>query len=150
LSTMISPGMLLRVDAPPLPYWRFFNLTRQNDLETAAILPHRQKRRDGGDMLSLLIAARDEEGSPPDQDELVGHTGVIFAAGHETSTNALAWTLLFLSQHPAIARDLDDELATLKGEPPTVQDLPRLTLLDGVVKESMRVLPPVPLHPRIV
>jgi cytochrome P450 len=150
LATMISPGMLLRVDAPPLPYWRFLNLTQQIDLETAAILRDRKKRGDGGDMLSMLIAARDEDGSALDEDELVGHTGVIFAAGHETSTNALAWTLLFLSQHPTIARDLDDELAALKGEPPTVDDLARLTLLDGVVKESMRVLPPVPLHPRIV
>jgi cytochrome P450 len=98
----------------------------------------------------MLLAARDEDGSALDEDELVGHTGVIFAAGHETSTNALAWTLLLLSQHPDVARDLDDELATLGGAPPTVEDLSRLTLLDGVVKESMRLLPPVPLHPRVV
>jgi cytochrome P450 len=101
-------------------------------------------------MLSMLIAARDEEGRPLDEDELVGHTGVIFAAGHETSTNALAWTLLLLSQHPGVLRDLDDELASLGGGAPGVDDLANLTLLDGVVKESMRLLPPVPLHPRIV
>jgi cytochrome P450 len=150
LSTMTSPGMLFQVDVPFSPYWRFLNLTRQIDAQTAAILRDRKKRGDGADMLSMLIAARDEDGSALDEDELIGHTGVIFAAGHETSTNALAWTLLFLSQHPEILRDLDDEIATLRGAPPTVEDLARLTLLDGVVKESMRLLPPVPLHPRIV
>jgi cytochrome P450 len=148
--TMISPGMLVRSDLPPLPYWRFVNLTREIDERTAAILRDRRARGDGADMLSMLIAARDEDGSALDEDELVGHTGVIFAAGHETSTNALAWTLLLLSQHPEVARDLDDELASLGGAPPTVDDLGRLPLLDGVVKESMRLLPPVPLHPRIV
>lgn len=150
LTNMISPAMLLRYDTPPLPYWRFLNLTRQIDRETAAIVRDRRKRGDGGDMLSMLIAARDEDGSALDEDELIGHAGVIFGAGHETSTNALAWTLLFLSQHPQVLRDLEDELGVLKGEPPTVEDLTRLPLLDGVVKESMRVLPPVPLHPRIV
>jgi len=150
LLTMISLGMLVHSDTPPLPYWRFLNLTHAIDEKTAAILRARRKRGAGADMLSMLIDARDEDGSALDEDELIGHTGVIFAAGHETSTNALAWTLLFLSQHPSVARDLDDELATLHGAPPTVDDLQRLTLLDGVVKESMRLLPPVPLHPRVV
>jgi cytochrome P450 len=150
LLTMMSPGMLLRADVPPLPYWRFLNLTREIDRETQAILHDRRKRAPGADMLSMLLAARDEDGSALDEDELVGHTGVIFAAGHETSTNALAWTLLLLAQHPEVLRDLDDELATLHGAPPSVDDLAKLGLLDGVVKESMRLLPPVPLHPRIV
>jgi len=150
LTTMISPAMLIHSDTRPLPYWRFLNLTRAIDDKTTAIVRARRKRGDGADMLSMLIAARDEDGSALDEDELIGHTGVIFAAGHETSTNALAWTLLLLSQHPSVVRDLDDELATLHGAPPTVEDLARLTLLDGVVKESMRLLPPVPLHPRVV
>ncbi len=150
LTTMISPAMLFQLDVPGLPYWRFLNLTRAIDDLTAAILRDRRRRGDGRDMLSMLIAARDEDGSALDEDELVGHTGVIFAAGHETSTNALAWTLLLLSQHPDVMRDLDDELATLHGAAPSVEDLSRMSLLDCVVKESMRLLPPVPLHPRIV
>lgn len=150
LMTMMSPGMLFPFDARPLPYWRFLNLTKVIDAETAAILHDRRRRPAGADMLSMLIDARDEDGSALDEDELIGHTGVIFAAGHETSTNALAWTLLLLAQHPAVLRDLDDELAVLGGAPPTVENLSKLTLLDGVVRESMRLLPPVPLHPRIV
>ncbi len=150
LVTMMSPGMLVRYDVRPLAYWRFLNLTREIDEGTAAILRDRRGRGEGADMLSMLLAARDEDGSALDEDDLVGHTGVIFAAGHETSTNALAWTLLLLSQHPRVLRELDDELACLRGAPPAVEDLARLTLLDAVVKESMRLLPPVPLHPRIV
>jgi cytochrome P450 len=157
LLTMMSPAMIVHGDLPGLPYWRFLNLTRDIDRATVEIVRDKRARtRDGAasggtDMLSTLIAARDEDGSALDEDDLIGHAGVIFAAGHETSTNALAWTFLLLSQHPDVAADLSDELdSVLRGAPPTVDDLARLPLLDAVVKESMRVLPPVPLHPRIV
>jgi cytochrome P450 len=153
LLTMFSPMMLFRYDVPGTPYHRFLDLTHAIDRETVAMLRDKRARgaQGGADMLSTLLAARDEDGSALDEDELVGHTGVIFAAGHETSTNALAWTLFLLSQHPEVARDLEDELdAALRGAPPAVDDLARMPLLDAVVKESMRVLPPVPLHPRVV
>ncbi len=154
LLTMFSPLMLLpRADIPFAPYRRFLDLTKRIDAETVAIVREKQKRAraDSKDMLSTLLAARDEDGRALDEDELVGHTGVIFAAGHETSTNALAWTLFLLSQHPSVARELEEELdGELRGAAPTVDALTRLPLLDAVVKESMRVLPPVPLHPRIV
>jgi cytochrome P450 len=158
LLTMFSPAILVRLDLAPWPYRRWLDLTREIDARTLAIVRAKQARvaaaKDGAigaDMLSMLIAARDEDGSALDEDELVGHTGVIFGAGHETSTNALAWTLLLLTQHPDVASDLCDELASvLHGDAPTVEQLQKLPLLDGVVKESMRVLPPVPLHPRLV
>jgi cytochrome P450 len=150
LLTMFTPGMVFPIDFPGLPFKRFLDLTHQIDKETWAILDAKRHRPPGGDMLSMLIAARDEDGSALDEDELVGHTGVIFAAGHETSTNALAWTLFLLSQHPKVARDLADELSILGGNPPSLEDLGKLPLLEAVVKESMRVLPPVPMHPRIV
>ena len=159
LITMFAPAALLRLDIRGLPYARWLDLTRRIDDETTALLRDKRKTvaaraKDGtvgADMLSMLIAARDTDGSALDEDELVGHTGVIFAAGHETSTNALAWTLFLLAEHPQVADDLVDELASvLHGEAPTVENLGKLPFLDAVVKESMRVLPPVPLHPRVV
>jgi cytochrome P450 len=156
LELAFSLGMLLQLDLPGTPYRRWLDLTRTIDDETAAIVRDKRARLEGArevaaDMLSMLVAARDEDGSTFDEDDLVGHTGVIFAAGHETSTNALAWTLFLLATHPDVALDLVDELAgALRGEAPTVEQLARLPYLDAVVKESMRVLPPVPLHPRIV
>ncbi len=159
LITMFSPAMLLHLDVKGFPYHRWLDLTRRIDDETVGILRDKQaavarrKQGDpiGADVLSMLIAARDGDGSALSDDELIGHTGVIFAAGHETSTNALAWTLFLLAEHPAVAHELVAELASvLHGDAPTVEQLGKLPFLDAVVKESMRVLPPVPLHPRIV
>jgi cytochrome P450 len=156
LLTMFSPVLLMmKYDVPGTPYHRFLSLTKEIDDRTVTIV--RNKRAavssagGGNDMLSTLIATRDEDGSALTEDDLIGHTGVIFAAGHETSTNALAWTFLLLSQHPDVANELREELdGVLRGSAPSVEDLAKLPLLDGVVKESMRLLPPVPMHPRIV
>lgn len=154
LMTMFSPWMTLpRVDLPGMPYRRFLDVTHAIDRETTAIVRAKRARAStaSADMLSTLIAAKDEDGSALDENEVIGHTGVIFAAGHETSTNALAWTLFLLAQHATVRAELEEELdAVLGGSPPSVEDLAKLPLLDATIKESMRVLPPVPIHPRIV
>jgi cytochrome P450 len=151
LVTMFQPSMIVRADLPFCTYRRWLDLTEEIDAQMREIVRAKRTRAVGRDMLSMLIAARDEDGSRLSEDDLIGHTGVIFGAGHETSTNALAWTLFLLSQHPTIARELDHELAMkLAGRDPTVAELAELPYLDGVVKESLRLLPPVPLHPRFV
>jgi hypothetical protein len=67
----------------------------------------------------------------------------LFAAGHETTANALAWTFYLLSQHPRVLDTLLAELGgVLRGREPSLDDVPRLTYLDGVVTESMRIFPP--------
>jgi len=138
-------------DLPLTPYRRWLDLSHDIDRRMLEVI--RQKRRDRGvgrDMLSMLIEARDEGGVQLSEDELIGHAGVIFAAGHETSSNALSWTLLLLAQHPRILADLCDELSgKLRGGAPSFEDLADLPLLDQVVKESLRLFPPAPLNHRI-
>jgi cytochrome P450 len=138
-------------DLPGTPYRRWLDLSSAIDQRMTEVI--RQKRDthgEGRDMLSMLLAARDEVGGALTEDELIGHAGVIFAAGHETSSNALSWTLFLLAQHPRIMADLCDELAgKLHGEAPRFEDLAELPLLDHVVKESLRLFPPAPLNHRI-
>lgn len=99
----------------------------------------------------LLLKAQAGEGSISlDEGDVLGHFNTLWIAGTETSTGALMWTLFLLSQHPHVAADLLDELTfVLQGEPPTVAQLEELPLLDRVVKESFRLLPPIPWNQRI-
>lgn len=138
-------------DLPGLPYRRWLDVTHAIDRESRAIVADRRSAGGAGDdMLAALLAATDEEGGALDEDELIGHVGVLFAAGHETSANALCWTLVLLSQHPRVAAALYDELwGLLRGSAPSVEQLGRLPLLDRVLKESLRLLPPAPFNHRI-
>lgn len=138
-------------DLPGLPYRRLLDLTARIEAAIRGIIA--AKRAAGGsgdDVLAMLLEARDEDGAALSEDDLVAHAELLFIAGHETSGNAMSWTLLLLAQHPQIAADLLDELeGELRGAPPTVEQLGRLPLLDRVVKESMRILPPVVWNSRV-
>lgn len=143
---------LLRWDIPGLPWHQYLNLIDQYETVVKNLIAAKRTRdADEPDVLSMLMQVQDEETQTGlSEAELLGHVGVLFVAGHETSANALTWTLLLLSQHPEIMSDLLDELdSVLHGEPPSLEQLQQLPLLESVIKESMRVLPPVPWNGRV-
>ncbi len=140
------------LDVPGLPWYRCLNSLAQSETAMRTLIKTKQERGgDQSDLLSVLIQARDEEnGFQLSEDELLGHAGVLFLAGHETSANALTWTFFLLSQHPQVMADLLDELdAVIQGQPPSLEQLQNLTLLELVIKESMRLLPPVTCNGRV-
>lgn len=137
---------LLPYDLPRLPFRTLLDYAAKYENEMRKIITRRRALGDTGDVLSMLMEARDEEtGTALTEEEVVSHAGALFAAGHETTANSLAWTLLILSQHPKMAADLVDELdGVLQGDAPTIEQLEKLPLLENVIKESMRVIPVVP------
>ncbi|NEQ51176.1 MAG: cytochrome P450 [Leptolyngbya sp. SIO3F4] len=143
---------LFQIDMPGFAWHRYLNLIARYETEMRAVIKAKQERGgDEADVLSMLVQVRDEETQVQlTEEELLGHVGVLFAAGHETSANALTWTLFLLSQHPHVMADLLDELdAVTQGEPPSLEQLQHLLLLERVIKESMRILPPVPWNGRV-
>lgn len=112
-----------------------------NDL----IAERRRSGEDKGDLLSMLMSARDPEtGEGMSDTQLRDEAMTVFVAGHETTANALTWTLGLLSRHPDAERTLRREVVQVLGDRlPTFQDLDRLVFTEQVIKESMRVVPPV-------
>ncbi len=97
-----------------------------------------------GDLLSMLIAARDEGDGVGMTDEQVRDEALtIFLAGYETVANALAWTWYLLSQNPDAAERMAVEVdEVLGGRAATLEDVPRLRYTEMVFAESMRLFPP--------
>ena len=128
----------------PLPSTRRFQHARQVFDRTiyAMIAERRARGTSGGDLLSLLLQAREAGASMTDtqvRDEAI----TLFLAGHETTANVLTWTWYLLSQHEQAEAALHSELAeVLGGKAPTVDDVPRLSITAAVLSESMRLYPP--------
>lgn len=107
------------------------------------IAQKRASGRDAGDLLSMLLAAQDDDGSGMTDKQLRDEAITIFLAGHETTANALSWTWWLLAQNPAIEAKLHEELRTLLGgRAPSLDDLPKLVYTNHVITESMRLYPP--------
>lgn len=106
---------------------------------------------DRGDLLSLLMNARDADTGErmPDQ-QVLDETLTFFLGGHETTSIALTWTLYLLAKNPDIQDRLRAEVRqVLAGRAPVADDLPKLTYADAVVKESMRLYPPAWIVSRV-
>ncbi|MFN0063807.1 MAG: cytochrome P450 [Myxococcaceae bacterium] len=97
----------------------------------------------GSDVLSRLLAARDEDGQGMSPKQVRDEILTLLLAGHETTANALAWTLGLLSRHPDTRRRLSDEVRAVLGErPATVEDVPQLEFTRRVLAEALRLFPP--------
>jgi cytochrome P450 len=98
---------------------------------------------DRGQLLALLLAARDENGQGLSDQQIRDEAMTTFLAGHETTALALTWSFYLLSRHPAsYARVRREVTETLQGRAPTVADLPNLPYTLQVFKEALRLYPP--------
>ncbi len=119
----------------------------RNQLDATVMRFISQRKAEGtpdkGDLLSMLLLSEDEDGYRM-PDEQVRHEAVtLFAAGHETTSNALTWTWFLLAQHPDIEAKFHTELDTvLDGRLPTLEDMKQLPYTHQVLKEAMRLYPP--------
>ena len=144
-------GRITKIIDPPL-HWptpanlRFRRARATLDAIVLGMINERRTTgRDPDDLLSLLMHAVDEEtGEKMDDAQLRDEAMTIFLAGHETTANALAWTFYLLSQNPAVEQKVRAELAqVLGGRPAQTTDFAQLPYLQMVLKESMRLYPPV-------
>ncbi len=108
------------------------------------ITNRRSHNTDTGDLLSMLLLARDEEtGQGMDDQQVRDEVITLLIAGYETVSTALTWTWYLLSQYPDVERQLHTELDTvLGGHLHMVEHLPRLSYTRMVLEEALRLYPP--------
>jgi cytochrome P450 len=130
---------------PTVMSWRFSRRMRQMDTFTYRLIRERRASgEDMGDLLSMLLQARYEDGSGISDQQLRDELTTMMVAGLDTTALALSWAFYLLSQNPDAARALREELdQVLGGRVPGFADLPRLAHTEMVVKETMRLYPSV-------
>ncbi|HEX5790036.1 MAG TPA: cytochrome P450 [Luteolibacter sp.] len=131
----------------PVPANRRFHreLAEVNRQVERIIAGHREAPERCPDLLSMLMQARDADTGEGFSDaELRNETITMLIAGHETTANALTWTLALLSGHPEVEERMREEIAQVLGQRvPTFEDVPGLVFTTQVLRESMRLYPPI-------
>jgi cytochrome P450 len=136
----------------PIPMWQRY---KRGIEEMEALIEElvSQRRQDGvgdrDDLLSMLLTGTDEDGETMSDTLLRDEMMTFLFAGHETTATALTFTWFLLGQHP----DIQDRLAAevdevLDDDHATFSDLPQLEYTEQVLREAMRLYPPVPSIPR--
>jgi len=99
---------------------------------------------DREDLLSLLVATADAEETGMNAEAVRDQLVTFLFAGHETTSTALTYACWLLAGHPDVRQRLGAELdAVLGGRDPSFADVPELDYVEGVVKEALRLYPPV-------
>ncbi len=135
-----------------LPDWlptpanlRFRRVAQRMDALIYEIIQQRRaSSEEHADLLSMLLQAQDEDGASMTNRQLRDEVMTLLVTGHETTANALSWTVYLLAQHPEVEAKLVEELEGVLGvRSPTVADLHRLQYTERIVMESLRLYPPV-------
>jgi len=107
------------------------------------ISERKKEKQTRNDLLALLMAAMEEDGTQMTEKQLRDETMTLFLAGHETTALSLSWTWYLLGENPAAEARLHEELeSVLGGRPAEVGDLEKLPYLNAVVHEGLRLFPP--------
>jgi cytochrome P450 len=133
----------LRVDlGPRSPYGRF--LARRDRIDALLYARIRARRAEGpserDDIMTLLLGARHEDGSPMSDQDLRDELMTLLAAGHETSATVLPWVFHYLTKHPGAQSRARAEIDA-GGEQP---------YLDAIIKETMRLRPVIAAVARVL
>ena len=152
MNTVMANSTGARLLLPPLfrylPFPGMRNVRRAAQQMNAGVyhIVRQRHSRDAGaplDLLSILMNARDDDGSGMTDEQVRDEVMTFLLAGHETTALALCWGLYLLSRHPEVEQKLHDELDLVLGSgPPHISNLPLLVYTEKVLKETMRLYPP--------
>jgi cytochrome P450 len=149
----LTMAMEFMIDSLTMPLPMQWPLPRNNRMRAAVadldaivyriIGERRSQPGDRGDVLSMLLEARDDDGSSLTDTDVRDEIMTLMLAGHETTANALAWTWYLLGQHDDAYDQVIAECdRVLGGRTPTVEDLAKLPYTLQVIEEAMRLYPP--------
>jgi cytochrome P450 len=135
----------------PLPFTLFRKGLKAREVLVKRFHALVEERRgsDGEDFFTRMCHAKDDDGKGWSDAEIVEHFNFMMMAAHDTTASALTTMIWAITEHPAWQDRLLAEVATLPDGPITPEIADQMPLTEMVFKEALRLVPPVPLLPRV-
>jgi predicted RND superfamily exporter protein/cytochrome P450 len=134
-----------------LPLPSNYRLDKMIAIQTAIfsdiIKQHSEGNAESKVLMHQLMTAVDDNGEHIHEDELIQLVHSFIAAGHETSGSFLQWTLYYFATHPELQQQVREEINTVLGDATDVsyEHYQNMPMMDKVLKESLRLRPPIPI-----
>ncbi len=159
----VFPAMARRLLAP-LPYWRWFKLPADRELDAAMVevlklvndlvagararvAMNAQQQRMPGNFLDTMVAAQSDDAAAFTDAEIVGNTLTMLLAGEDTTANTLAWMMHLMAKHPDVQARMQVEADRVLGDarrPPSYASTDELRYIEATAHEAMRLEPVAP------
>jgi cytochrome P450 len=160
----VFPALNRRLGSP-VAYWRYVKLPKDRELDRAVTAVHQQindiigqcRRRMAAEpalyqeptnFLEAMIAAKEAEGVPFSDDDIIANVFTLLLAGEDTTANTLAWAIKFFIDYPELFRRVRAEIDAALGSalvPPDHTAVDTLPLTEAFANETMRLKPVAPL-----
>lgn len=157
--TETAQKSLIKEIRQPYKRWWFYlsgkikntnKLTKEaRDILNTIIEERKKSVKEYHDLLDMLLAARYEDGSMMDNEQLIDEILILFVAGHETTSNALTFTLMLLAMHPEIQERVYAEVSDNKETVSPINEIAEYTYTKQCIEEAMRLYPPVYFSDRV-
>ncbi len=110
----------------------------------------RQSKNNHDDLLDMLLHAQYEDGSTMTNDQLIDEILILFVAGHETTANALTFTLKLLAQNKEALIKAEEEIKNVNiKDYSALEEISQLNYIKCCIEESMRLYPPAWITDRV-
>jgi len=159
ITSKVQEDLIKEIRQPFKKWWFKINgqikktesLAQESRTILKEIIQERQKSSQShDDLLDMLLNSKYEDGSAMSMSQLIDEILILFAAGHETTSNALMFTLMLLSKHPEIQDKLFNEVSLLKVEELDMMEFfTKTPYTKKCIDEAMRLYPPAYFSDRI-
>jgi len=147
ITAIVTASVALPVNLPFTKYRKGINGRKYLKKYFASIIQDR-RQNPGEDLFSKFCAAKNEEGQSFTDEEIIDHLIFVLMASHDTTAITLTWISYFLAKYPDWQRRIRDEIAGANSEELSIADLRKFTSLSDVLKETLRVHPPLTMVAR--
>ncbi|TSE07379.1 MULTISPECIES: cytochrome P450 [Aquimarina] len=157
--TEAAQQFLIKEIRQPYKRWWFYltgkvkdtlTLTRESrDILNTIIEERRASKVEYNDLLDMLLASRYEDGTAMGNEQLIDEILILFTAGHETTSNALTFTLLLLAKHPEIQEKIYKEVSGDEENKSPIEQIAKYQYTKQCIEEAMRLYPPAYFSDRV-
>lgn len=147
ITDIVAAAAALPINLPFTKYRKGINGRKYLKRYFASIIQDR-RQNPGDDLFSKFCIAANEEGESFTDEEIIDHLIFVLMASHDTTAITLTWISYFLAKHPDWQHRVRDEIRDVDSDRLSIADLREFTTLSDVLKETLRIHPPLTMVAR--
>jgi len=159
ITNEVQIALIKEIRQPYKRWWFYLSGTIKNtknisqegrDILRTLIAERKASKKTYNDLLNMLLATKYDDGSAMETEQLIDEILILFVAGHDTTSNALAFAMMLLALHPEIQDKVYQEVEEATAQAESLMDqISKLKYTKQCIEETLRLYPPAYFTDRV-